>query len=175
MKTIFSSNEKLTEMFNKQSQHFGKANSLFFEGNILYSYGYHYPLAIVNENYILINDIGYSVTTSKHIAIARNVTSNRKQILTSQIELNQVLQEFEYLNRKLSKARKPQIYAKAIQELKQAFDKNTSYLSGFYVRSKSMFSGLNFELVKYPFASNEQKEKLDRISKIYFNSLSYTI
>ena len=175
MKTLFSSNEKLTELFNKQSQHFGKANNLFFEGNILYSYGHHDPLAIVNDTYILINDTGYSVTTSKHIAIARNVTSNRKQILTSQIDLNQVLQEFEYLNRKLSKARKPQIYAKAIQELKKAFDENVEYLSGFYVRSKSIFSGLNFELVKYPFASNEQKEKLDRISKIYFNSLSYTI
>lgn len=175
MKTIYTSNTELTKAFNEQRQHFAKANSIYFEGNVLYSYGKHYPLAIIQDSYVLINDTGYSVTTGKHIGIAKAFIKNRKQILTSQIDLGQILQEFEYLNRKLERARKPQIYAKAIQELKQAFDENVAYLGGFYIRSKSMFSGLNFELVKYPFASNEQKEKLDRISKIYFNSLSYTI
>lgn len=175
MKTIYSSNKELTETFNKQAQSYGKANSLFFEGKFLYSYGYHYPLAIIQDSYILINDRGYSVTTSKHIGIAKNVTSNRKQILTSEIELGQVLEQLELLNYRLEKARKPEKYAKAIQELKQSFDENVAYLGGFFVGYKSMFSGLNFELVKYVKASKEQKEKLDKISTIWFNSLIYTI
>lgn len=175
MKTVYTSNTEITKAFNEQRQHFAKANSIYFEGNILYSYGKHYPLAIIQDTYVLINDTGYSPTTGKHIRIAQSYLNNRKQILTSQIDLGQIIQEFEYLNTKLERARKPQIYAKAIQELKQIFDENIAYLGGFYVRYKSMFSGLNFELVKYPNATKEQKEKLDRISKIWFNSLNYTI
>lgn len=175
MKTIYNSNTELIETFNKQSQSFGKANSLFFEDNTLYSYGRHYPLAIIQDSYVLINDMGYSVTTSKHISIAKAFTSKRKQILTSEIELGQVLQQFEQLEYKLNKARKPQIYAKQIQSLKQAFDENMAYLGGFYVGFKSMFSGLNFNFVNYKDATPEQKAKLDTISKIWLNSLIYTL
>lgn len=176
MKTIYNSNTELIETFNKQSQSYGKANSLFFEDNMLYSYGRHYPLALfIEPNTILINDTGYSVTTGKHIRIAKDATSKRKQILTSEIELGQVLQQFEQLEYKLNKARKPQIYAKQIQNLKQAFDENVAYLGGFYVGFRSMFSGLNFSFVNYTDATPEQKAKLDTISKIWFNSLIYTI
>ena len=176
MKTIYSSNTELTETFNKQSQSFGKANSLFFEDNTLYSYGRHYPLALfIEPNTILINDTGYSVTTGKHIRIAKDVTSKRKQILTSEIELGQVLQQLEHLEYKLKKARKPQIYAKQIQSLKQAFDENMAYLGGFYVGFKSMFSGLNFNYVRYTDATPEQKAKLKRITEITNASLFYTL
>jgi hypothetical protein len=47
-----------------------KGNNLFVEGNILYSYGYHFPLAIrliLGKKYkFIINSDKYSVTTSKH-------------------------------------------------------------------------------------------------------------
>jgi mevalonate kinase len=176
MKTIYSSNSELTETFNRQSQSYGKANSMFFESNILFSYGYHYPLAtFIEPETVLINDTGYSVTTSKHIGIAKTVTRNRKQMLTSQIELGQVLLQFEELERKLNKARKPKKYAKQIQELKQSFDENMAYLSGFYIKTKSMFSGVSFIYIPYKKATKEQKEKLDTISKIWLNSLIYTI
>lgn len=175
MKTVYTSNIELTKAFNEQRQHFAKANSIYFEGNILYSYGKHYPLAIIQDSYVLINDTGYSPTTGKHIGIAQSCLRNRKQIKTSQIDLGQILQEFECLNTKLERARKPQIYAKAIQELKQIFDENMAYLGGFYVRSKSMFSGINFDLVKYPKATKEQNEKLNKIRAIWVNSLNYTI
>lgn len=176
MKTIYSSNTELIETFNKQSQSYGKANSLFFENDTLYSYGRHYPLALfIEPNTILINDVGYSVTTGKHIGITKAFTSKRKQILTSEIDLGQVLQQFEQLEYKLNKARKPQIYAKQIQNLKQAFDENMAYLNGFYIGFRSMFSGLSFNHVNYTEATPEQKAKLDKISKIWLNSLIYTL
>ena len=176
MKTIYSSNSELTETFNRQSQSYGKANSMFFESNILFSYGYHYPLAIfIEPETVLINDTGYSVTTSKHIGIAKAVTRNRKRILTSEIELGQVFLQFEELERKLNKARKPKKYAKQIQELKQAFNENMAYLGGFYIKTKSMFSGVRFMHIRYTKATKEQKEKLDAISNIWLNSLIYTI
>jgi len=38
-----------------------------YKGNILYSYGYHFPLCILlNDNTILINENSYSQTTAVH-------------------------------------------------------------------------------------------------------------
>lgn len=167
MKRVFSSNGQLIEAYNKQGQYFGQANSLFFEGNTLYSYGYHYPLCIIENSYILINNRGYSPTTRKHIGLTFAKTKNRKQVATRQAELNQVLSELEYLNTKLVKARKPQKYSRPIKELKQKFDANVAFLGGFYVGSR------NFELIKYNKANKEQKEKLQRINTIYNNALIY--
>ena len=39
---------------------------MFFEGNIIYSYGYHFPMAIKWNGYVLYNEERYSVSTSKH-------------------------------------------------------------------------------------------------------------
>lgn len=169
MKKVFSSNGQLIEAYNKQGQHFGQANSLFFEGNTLYSYGYHYPLSIIKDSYILINNRGYSATTDKHIGLTGAKTKNRKQVYTSAIELNQVLSKLENLNTKLVKARKPQKYSRPIKDLKQKFDENVAFLGGFYVGLR------NFELIKYNKANKEQKEKLQRIKTIYNNALTYQL
>lgn len=39
---------------------------MFFEGNVIYSYGHHFPMAIKWNGYVLYNDDSYSVSTSKH-------------------------------------------------------------------------------------------------------------
>lgn len=39
---------------------------MFFEGNIIYSYGYHFRMAIKWNGYVLYNEERYSVSTSKH-------------------------------------------------------------------------------------------------------------
>lgn len=44
-------------------------SNMFFEGNIIYSYGYHFPMAIKYKGYLLYNDSRYSVTTAKHQGI----------------------------------------------------------------------------------------------------------
>lgn len=47
-------------------------HSLYWRDRILYSYGSHYPLAIlINDNIAVINGSGYSVTTGKHTSWAR--------------------------------------------------------------------------------------------------------
>ena len=40
-------------------------------GGFIYSYGYHYPLAFNIGGYDFVNEAGYSTTTGKHIAWAR--------------------------------------------------------------------------------------------------------
>lgn len=45
----------------------GKANSVYFDGNTLYSYGTHFPMAVrVGKNLYAWNENRYSNTTSKH-------------------------------------------------------------------------------------------------------------
>lgn len=46
--------------------------SLFIEGDILYSYGYYFPLIIRLKDIFLLNKTKYSNTTSKHQSICRN-------------------------------------------------------------------------------------------------------
>jgi hypothetical protein len=54
---------------NKES---GKGSNFFFEGDTIYSYGHHFPIARrVNENFYLITQRGYSVSTSRHISYTR--------------------------------------------------------------------------------------------------------
>lgn len=49
-------------------------NSLMQDGHQnVYSYGIHYPLLFRVGDKVLLNDIGYSNTTSKHIGHARDV------------------------------------------------------------------------------------------------------
>lgn len=45
--------------------------SVMWDGETLYSYGYHYPLLFKVAGYWVCNDRGHSVTTSKHIGQAR--------------------------------------------------------------------------------------------------------
>lgn len=47
-----------------------KSNKMFFEGRVIYSYGYHYAIAIAPEfgGQYLVNDRSYSNTTGKHRA-----------------------------------------------------------------------------------------------------------
>lgn len=71
MKKVFSNNEICHVFCNKvQSEGRTSNNSMFFNNNVLYSYGYHFELAkfieFNGETYLFINTASYSNTTSKH-------------------------------------------------------------------------------------------------------------
>lgn len=74
MKTVFSSNSQLCHVWANQSQDRGKANNMFFEDNVVYSYGYHYPAGVIHNTkygaFALINSTFYSPTTSQHTSNA---------------------------------------------------------------------------------------------------------
>lgn len=46
-------------------------SSVYFDGDTIYSYGYHYPLLFKIGGKWILNDTGYSSTTAKHISWAR--------------------------------------------------------------------------------------------------------
>ena len=60
-----------------------RTENLFFENDVLYSYGYHFPLCIkLLDNTFLINKNGYSNTTARHKGLlCRNLNfSNFKDL-----------------------------------------------------------------------------------------------
>ena len=71
MKTVFNSNTQLANVFATQTQFTGRTNSMFFERETAYSYGYHYigakfVTANNGEKVCFVNSRYYSPTTAKH-------------------------------------------------------------------------------------------------------------
>jgi len=78
-KTVFSSNKQLTHVWANQSQAEGRANSMFFDGTEIFSYGRHYTAAKIHivkgKSFALVNNYNYSVTTAKHLGYVRGALS----------------------------------------------------------------------------------------------------
>jgi hypothetical protein len=71
MKTVFSSNLELSKVWANQTQQIGRASNMFFDGEIIYSYGHHYQIAHFidapnGQKVCFINSNGFSNSTAKH-------------------------------------------------------------------------------------------------------------
>ena len=112
MRTVFT-NSEIMHVFNEQNQYEGRTsnNNLYFYDNKIYSYGSHYLLGeFIDNNTIIINDEGYSNSTSKHISLLSYATRDKKQFFTTKIYTAIVLDNVkDYLN-KLTRARKTKEY-----------------------------------------------------------------
>jgi len=126
MKKVFQSTSEVVHVFAQQTQEEGRnqSGSIYFRDNKIYSYGSHYLLGeFINSDTIIINDFGYSVTTSKHICELINATSQYNRFNTSKICIKTVQSEINYNLEKLSKANKPEIYISNITKLKSNLTK----------------------------------------------------
>jgi len=90
----YQSNQKLVNAFATYQSYEGKANSMYFGGSTIYSYGYHFPIATRTDKATFFNISKYSNTTAKHQSLVRNALSNDNFIecmfvpTISQIERN---------------------------------------------------------------------------------------
>lgn len=110
MKQVFSSHSEVAHVWAQRNQQRGNAGNIFFERDKIYSYGYHYEIARFEKNHVVINDTGYSISTSKHIGIVRGAVSHYEQFLKSQIDTKLILDELQNKWLKIQKSRKPNIY-----------------------------------------------------------------
>lgn len=119
MKKVFS-NSEIMHVFAQRTQREARTttNNVFFYGNKIYSYGYHYLLGeFLDDNTILINDKGYSVSTAKHISYLRQAVSQYKRFYTTETDEKYLITKLNSELEKLSKARKPEIYISSINHL----------------------------------------------------------
>lgn len=78
-----------------------KAKHLFFEKDVLFSYGYHYPLCIRLRDCFIINKDGYSRTTANHKGkVIRSLPKNSIVFLNTQ-EIKEICantHDFRFIN-----------------------------------------------------------------------------
>ena len=102
--------------------------NVYFDGLSLYSYGRHYELArYLDFNTVLINDTGYSATTSRHISTAKHALSQYRQFYTTQCDARAVRIQLEGIRAKLTNARKPEIYASQALALIDSYEEWKRY------------------------------------------------
>jgi len=77
----------------------GKANNMFIEGDTIYSYGYHFPIAKRMIGFYLANPGSYSVTTSAH---QKYVLQNLKNVVfIAGCDANRAQEQVENNNREI--------------------------------------------------------------------------
>ncbi len=126
MKTVYSSITSCIHAFANQESEQGRASSVFFYGNKIYSYGYHYLLAEFIENpqgtkAVVINNKGYSSSTAKHISKVYSATRQYRQFDLTNIDKQLVLNQLENIAYKLIRARKPALYIQEAQRLLNSY------------------------------------------------------
>lgn len=116
-KRTFADYDEVCHVFAQRTHLEGSSGgNVYFYKDKLYSYGSHYVLAefITNkkgELAVMINNVGYSSSTGKHISMARSATSHYKQFFTTQTKGKLVLDKLTELYKKFGRARKPMMYA----------------------------------------------------------------
>lgn len=84
LKRSFSNHSQVVHLWANQSQNDARCKNVYFTGKSIWSYGSHYELGrmvtINGVNVALVNDTGYSVTTSKHISSAWQGVSHLPRI-----------------------------------------------------------------------------------------------
>jgi hypothetical protein len=130
MKTVYTNSNDVMHLFAQRTQNNARTNSAFFEGNKVYSYGYHYLLGEFIENKkglqaIMINNTGYSVTTSKQISELTGATRQYKQFFKTECNIELVHDQIKGNFQKLVSARKKELYILPCQRL---FEKLNEFL-----------------------------------------------
>jgi len=158
MRTVFSSSTDVIHLFAQRTQDHARSSNVFFDSDKIYSYGYHSLLGefITNKNgdfAIIINNSGYSSTTSGHISCLSAATRQYKQFFTMYCDSNKVLRQLESLLQNLGNAKKPQKY---ISEALNILDHFNEFLSWFGK--------------PYDSFSQENLKKIRRIEKLFNSS-----
>ena len=154
MKTVFNTNFDVAHAFNLQQQNTGRNanNSLYFVDDTIYSYGPHYILAqFLTPEIILINNVGYSNTTARHISIITSATSDKKQLFSKIADATNVLKSLKTLRKDFDKKRYKNNVRNVALNLINHFNNSVHLLGGYllsnrfdgsYYTSKE-FSGIN--------------------------------
>tara|TARA_R110000822_G_scaffold80191_1_gene191208 strand:- start:2869 stop:3732 length:864 start_codon:yes stop_codon:yes gene_type:complete len=177
MKKVFNSNSEVIHLFAQRSQSEAMTSNrnVYFEtpynsgkeyGTKLYSYGSHYLLAeFIDNNTVVINDSGYSVSTSKHISIAYGATRQYKQFSKTRIDLDLVYNTVIANKNKLARANKPDLYINPILSLWDSLNEFLEFSKAKKYKSNSKYKEIKAIVNALNNGSDDFNEKL-RLSSI---------
>jgi len=131
MKNIFSNSSEVIHLFANKTQEraTNQTRNAYFNSDGLFSYGSHYQLAKhLQGGAILINDLGYSMTTTKHINEISQASRHKTRFYTSSVLIGEVLPTIENLLTKLPKAKSRKLeYIATIKSLFDSFQRFQRY------------------------------------------------
>ena len=154
MRRVFSSMSDVFHVYAQRSQEEGRASSVFFYGDKIYSYGYHYLLGeFIDDKTIIINNRGYSSSTGKHIGMLISATRQYRQLFTTDIDIYQVSHRIQENEEKLKNARKPEKY---VNEIIRSFENLESYLKEF--KQVNIIKGEEFKSIKKVYKAIKKDE-----------------
>ena len=156
-------NKEIIKTYLEQEKWRGSVKSLFFEYSRIYSYGYHYLLGkFLDDDLLIINDTGYSATTSKHIHLLRDTANemNIENYNITNVDLISVYNELKYLESKLHKARKPEIWYNRINSLYNKWYNFTKKYGALNMNGASIKLGFNNK-------SNDIQKIMIRVEQYY--------
>jgi hypothetical protein len=130
MKTVFNDQSAVAHMWANKQQECAKysGGNFYYDGDTIYSYGSHFPIARHiehnGEKAVLFTLKTYSNTTAKHIHIVRQACRHLDIIYCEKPELNQHEGNFKYwiaegdgILNKLKTARKPEKYLCELRDI----------------------------------------------------------
>ena len=141
MKKVFADKSTIAHRFANQLQSEARnpSHNFYFEGDTIYSYGSHFPIAKHIEyegaKALLFTERGYSRTTSEHIIAVSQATSHLNKIYcyspnaSHDENFNYWLRKCENIASNLTKARKPEKYLSEISYISVKVKKYADFFS----------------------------------------------
>lgn len=102
VKKVFSGFSDLAHKWAQQTQEEGRCSNGFFEGDIIYSYGKHFPIARIytnekGERTVFFTTRTYSSTTAKHIRYTDNACSHMDMLyMSNPVLTDDIYSEYAY-------------------------------------------------------------------------------
>jgi hypothetical protein len=88
MKIKGFSNSELAHLWANKVQAEGSGSNMYFEGDTIYSYGRHFPIARHYKDSVVFTTASYSNTTAKHMSHVRNACRHLPVVFVHDINAN---------------------------------------------------------------------------------------
>jgi len=173
MKKVFKNTEEVSHIWASRTHDEGRAASVYFQKDVIFSYGSHFPVASFYDNgkntIVLFTSESYSVTTAKHKSIISYACNHFKKIVCPQVqnrfgENNQHEKNLSYFVEEIYKLRKEALKSRKngqyfIQETNEKAENLKDYLTFFNLKGNKETKAV-LSLHKKGLFSDKEKEKI---------------
>lgn len=88
MKKVYQSIEQVAHIWANNPELNIKCKNAFVENKAIYSYGYHYPMAVLlGDEIAVLNDVASTHTTNRHRSVVFGAVSHKQRFLVNNTEL----------------------------------------------------------------------------------------
>lgn len=160
-------NTQVAHLWANKSRPSAKGSSFYFEGDTIYSYGPHFPIARHVNGVVLFTTGSYSVTTARHISITRQACSHldvfhveNPRLDPSGKDVKGYAERIKQASLRAARARNPEI---AIDDLERLVCEANNFCARFGFKARfAMPAGDQFEALKLKAKEAAQREKVER-------------